>query len=573
MTQAIYDREHRNTREELAPLVLAGGVRCARCGDPIRPGQPWDLDHDDTDKSRYRGPSHRWCNQSAGGARAHAASVDVELPERDGLASSDDRWAVPWLKPFLRVPKDATWPRLMTVPHPNAAGSLGPEFVRWADKRVGGKLRWWQRLAAARLLEVDSDGHLVWDAALLSMARQLGKSWLLRELCLWRIEQAERWGEAQDVLHTGKDLAVCIEVQRSARIWARPQKDVYQVRETNGQEMIWYKPGLGGRWLLKAKGAPYGFSISAAVVDEAWQVDAVHIEDGVAPTMVERVSPQLLLVSTAHRLASSLMLTRRKVALENLETGTGDLLVEWSAPRGAPVDDQAAWRLASPHWSPQRERILTRKLEAMYAGETQDQTEADPAESFRAQWLNQWPRGLTVQQGEELLPPGLWRRLRDDSLTSDAPLYVAVEDNFGQGAAVACASRLEDGRIEVGGWTRDDWDQALDDVNKVALQRRVRQLLVGASMLGRVPPGTVPVPQPAGQAETRPGLAEFRDLAAGYRLAHDSTEELDDAIAAARVKEGINGLIPVLNETTHLVKALVWAVHAAHRPAPQPAVF
>jgi hypothetical protein len=143
-----------------------------------------------------------------------------------------------------------------------------------------------------------------------------------RELCLWRIEQGDRFGEPQDVLHTGKDLAVCIEVQRTARLWARPLDD-YQVREASGREAIEYLPGHGGRWILKAKGAPYGYTISGAVVDEAWNVDANHIEEGVAPTMVERVSPQMLLVSTAHRLATSLMITRRKVALEDLETGQG----------------------------------------------------------------------------------------------------------------------------------------------------------------------------------------------------------------------------------------------------------
>src|SRR5262245_3973135 len=41
-----------------------------------------------------------------------------EDAERDGLAASDRRWRVAWLAELLEVPPDATWPRLMTVPHP-----------------------------------------------------------------------------------------------------------------------------------------------------------------------------------------------------------------------------------------------------------------------------------------------------------------------------------------------------------------------------------------------------------------------------------------------------------------------
>jgi hypothetical protein len=290
--------------------------------------------------------------------------------------------------------------------------------------------------------------------------------------------------------------------------------------------------------------------------------------------MVERVSPQLMLVSTAHRLATSLMMTRRKVAVEELETGAGDLLVEWSAPRGAAVDDPVTWRLASPHWTLARQKLIQRRLDAMYAGETQDPTEPDPAESFRAQWLNQWPKELTVMVGEELLPTGLWRRLTVDGVVSSGPLWVAVEDNQGIGAAVAAAARLDDGRIEVDGWLCDDWDSALRDVDVLGLHRQITQLQVGASMLSRVPPGTVPAPAPAGGRETRLGLPLLRDLVAGGMVAHEpTTKELNLAVTSARVKPGAAGLILVPSKTSHLVKALVWAVVMAHRPAPVAAVY
>jgi hypothetical protein len=578
-----YGGDHKAERRRWEPKVAEGRVDCVRCGGPIEQGEAWDLGHYDDDRSRWAGPEHVRCNRATSSRRnprVKPARPRLLLapqgppPERAGLAARDDRWDVPWLAGLRRPGRGASWPRLMTVPHPRAAGSAGPEFIRWADKRTQGRLRWWQRLAATRMLEVDTDGLLVWDTVLLSMARQLGKSWLLRELCLWRIEQGDRWGETQDVLHTGKDLAVVVEVQRSARVWARPQQQLYEVREANGAQRIEYKPGHGGRWLVKAKGAPYGYTISSAVVDEAWNVEANYIEEGVAPTMVERVSPQLLLVSTAHRLATSLMLTRRRAALDHLETGMGDLLIEWSAPRDAEIAEPSGWRQASPHWSQQRERLIRRKLDAIAAGETLDPDEPDPEQSFRAQWLNIWPNRHSVPDEQDLLPDGLWEQLAEPGVTGDGPLWVAVEDDFGKGAAVAAASVLDDGRIEVDGWRCQDWDTALADAAALGEHRRIRKLLVGASMLSRVPPGTVPPPEPAGSRETRPGLALFRDLAAGGMLVHDvTTRHLDDAVGQAQVKEQAAGLALTSRGPTHLVRAAVWAVQAAHKPAPLPAVY
>ena len=56
---------HRRTRKEFAPLVAAGVVNCARCGELIEPGTPWDLGHDDRDPRFYSGPEHASCNRSA----------------------------------------------------------------------------------------------------------------------------------------------------------------------------------------------------------------------------------------------------------------------------------------------------------------------------------------------------------------------------------------------------------------------------------------------------------------------------------------------------------------------------
>ena len=422
------------------------------------------------------------------------------------------------------------------------------------------------------MLEVDSAGELVWETVVWSMARQLGKSWLLRELIWWRVLQAERFGEPQDVMHTGKDVAICKEIQRPVRAWAKARREDFKVTEVNGQEQIEHLAD-GSRWMIRAKEAVYGYACSVAAVDEAWKVKAATIEDGLTPTMVERDQPQLWLVSTAHRLATELMLERRRIALAGLEEGDGDLLIEWSAPADAKLEDVDAWRLASPHWTPKRERLIAKRLEAARLGEVDPAAEEpDPEQSFRSQWLNQWPGRRTVPPAttEDLLPPGLWVSLEDDGPR------LGAADRRARGRLRPRGG----GRLRSGGWRtggspstagrRSTGTPRFATSSACISQRPISELYVGASLLDRVPREGW-APRPVGMAEGRAGLAVFRDLAATGMLAHEETAELDSAIAEAQVRESPMGLV-IARGPQHLIKAVAWAVLAAHRPARVPAI-
>jgi hypothetical protein len=65
-----YGRRHQNLRRLLAGKVAAGKAVCCRCGEPIKPGEAWDLGHDDDRPLLHRGPEHAKCNR---GAPAHEA--------------------------------------------------------------------------------------------------------------------------------------------------------------------------------------------------------------------------------------------------------------------------------------------------------------------------------------------------------------------------------------------------------------------------------------------------------------------------------------------------------------------
>ena len=66
-----YDARYRAARVRAARLVEAGQATCWRCGKPIKAGEPFDLGHDDDDRSIIRGPEHVFCNRSAAGKAAH----------------------------------------------------------------------------------------------------------------------------------------------------------------------------------------------------------------------------------------------------------------------------------------------------------------------------------------------------------------------------------------------------------------------------------------------------------------------------------------------------------------------
>lgn len=469
----------------------------------------------------------------------------------------------------------------MTGPHPLAVGSYGQQLCDHAEWRSGRQLRWWQQLVSYRLLEHDDMGELVWLSLLLSMARQVGKSWWLRELCMWRIHQADVFGEPQLVLHTGKDISVCKEVQRPARAWARTHEAMgYRVREVNGQEEITTPDD--SRWMLRAKGAVYSYSASLAAVDEAWAVSAAAVEDGLEPTMVEREQPQLVLISTAHRQATSLMLGRRAEALEQLGDAHEVLLVEWSAPTELDMDDPAAWRAASPHWTAKRERLIRSKLTRALGGHSDDPDEDDPLESFRSQWLNGWPQQVsgTGARDELLLSEQEWSAVVNLAAAPPAgPVVLALEDWFGRGAAAAAAARLPSGQLLIWGQAFRNRSEALGWVAAAAVRHPDSRLMVGASLDGDEALAGISVAsvEPAGSAQTRVALPMLRELVTAGQLIHDGSTDLAAQAMQLRVTHGTTGLnVSPRSGRSDLIRAASWAALEARRqvvPVEEPAIY
>src|SRR5690606_5123198 len=250
----------------------------------------------------------------------------------DHLAwSPDSLRKYPWLARFADVPDDASPPLAMSPPHPEAVGSYGDQVIAFMRDSLGVEPRWWQALAITRQLEHRSDGSLTYTEIVESAPRRAGKSVRIRGVALWRLTHgAKLFGERQEIVHTGSDLAVCRKVQKDSWRWADAQG--LTVTRGNGKEAI--ETDAGDTWLVRAQAACYGWDTTLGLVDEGWDVAPGTVSEGLEPSLLERSSPQLHMTSTSHRRATSLMRGRIQAALSTDDPTV--LLLLWGA---RPQDD------------------------------------------------------------------------------------------------------------------------------------------------------------------------------------------------------------------------------------------
>lgn len=477
------------------------------------------------------------------------------IEPRDGLDwSVETMRQYPWLVEFAEVPHDASPPLWMSPPPEDAVGSYGAEAVEWIERVERKTLRWWQRLAITRQLEHRDDGSLCHREILESAPRRAGKSVRMRGVALWRMAHPQLFGEVQTVMHTGSDLAICREIQRGAWRWAEETWGAKAVTRANGKEAV--ESSAGDRWLVRAQTAVYGYDVTLGLGDECWDVDPGAISEGLEPAMLERLSPQLHLTSTAHRRATSLMPGRISTALTMDDPKV--LILVWAAKVGSDPADPAVWRAASPHWSEDRHEMIASKYSKALAGEVDPQADdPDPLAGFTAQYLNIWrlvgraePKGTALTSDED------WhdRIALPDDRTPDA---AAIESWHSAGVSLALAWREESTAV-VTVTSHRDLAGAVAALRQSGFRGRVT---VGAALaadpaLAKV--RTTPTKAAAGAA-----VAELSRLLGEAALHHDGGEHLTAQVLAVRVQPGVDGPRVVSRERADAVKAAAWAAVSA----------
>jgi hypothetical protein len=478
-------------------------------------------------------------------------TVRHELTWEAHLAVAPD-----WLMPFLQVPEDASPPLAMSPVHPEAVGSYGPDAVKWVEADLGITLRWWQQLAVVRQLEHREDGSLCWADVVESASRRVGKSVRLRTMALWRLEIGPAlFGEPQLAIHTGKDLAIVREIQRGGWHWAETRD--WRVVRAIGRESI---ENGEHRWLARSTDSVYGYDITLGMVDEGWDVDPPVVSEGMEPAAMERISPQIVLTSTAHRKATSLMRGRITDALQV----DSALLLLWAVPDDADTSDPETWRAASAHWSPARLRLMQSKFDKAMRGEGDPELDdPDPLAGFESQYLNRWK----LQLGAGGALPGWADLATDRTPPSPAALGVAADSSGSWFSLAACG----DGFVAPVDRRRAEHGRAafVAQVAEVALKHGL-PVAVGEKGMAGVLIGDL---EEAGVNVIRTSFddlvqasADFADAVETGMITHGAMPELDSAVLASRWRKvGDRRALDVRGADVSMLEAAALAAWLAAR--------
>ena len=150
------DPRHTGLRRRLRPVVAAGLAHCARCGEPIDPGEPWDLGHDDH-TGLHSGPEHV------------VVQPRCAEPEQD-------------FSPVVVVA--CAPPRIQLFPR--ARTSLADDVFEMAEL-VGLELDPWQRMVVESSFGVKADGKWASKEVGVNVPRQNGKGAILEAVELTAI--------------------------------------------------------------------------------------------------------------------------------------------------------------------------------------------------------------------------------------------------------------------------------------------------------------------------------------------------------------------------------------------------
>lgn len=400
----------------------------------------------------------------------------------------------------------SAWPRIRNTCH-----NIGWTFDPWQDA-IG-------RLILAK----KANGQWASDLAIMSIPRQVGKSYLLGSvifaLCLLEpglrvIWTSHHTATTEEMYESMKELAAHKRVKPLVVKCVALQGSRWRIQFVNGSRVDFGARSQGfGRG--KAK-------VGVLVLDEFQHITGRALAN-LAPTTNTAENPLILCAGTppGPEVSGEAFTMRRTAALDGLSNDS--LYVEFSADEGGDPNDRRQWAKANPSFpkrTPERALLLLKKVL--------------DEDDFRREALGVWDE---ISVHKPLVSPAQWKQMADVGPSDDVvPDALGLDMSHGRDISVgACWIEGESSHIEQV-WAGSDPAWCVDWLVDVA-GRRVPVVVDAASPAASLVPELkarkcqVVVTTAANMAQAC-GLLENR-IGTGS-LTHGSQKPVTDAILGAR---------------------------------------
>jgi hypothetical protein len=340
--------------------------------------------------------------------------------------------------------------------------SFGEGISQWATDHMSLNLMDWQRHVLNGQLCHDGSGNLQFREALVSTARQQGKSVALQALIGWWItDLAVMRGKPQAV------LSVANKLDRAEAIFgfiAPILVDKFGGKAANAMGRKSIKMPDGSTWEVRAATPNlHGGSYDLIVIDELWNISAAVVDEALRPSQIARTNPLLSMWSTAGDESSAAMIQFREQAISEIDNGsTGNVyFAEYSMAPGSDPRLETNWVMANPAMN------QTVTVEALRAVSKKD--------SFLRAHLNMWvsARGAWLQ-------PGVWDKQKTDIAMPPGGV-LAVDTDLTDGRYVGVRSSVFESKAHVCvEFMVDTEDQMWEEVERVMADTATRLVITPA---------------------------------------------------------------------------------------------
>jgi len=319
---------------------------------------------------------------------------------------------------------------------PRPAKSDVPGLIATANG-IQLRLMPWQETAGHYLTATNKDGGHLYREVAVVVARQNGKTALLKPLIVKRLRAGRR------ILHIAQNRelpramfgVVADAMSDTPEMFPKRRGKVIWPRYGSGQEEIILTNGGSYRIAASNRGGARGQSIDDLIIDETREMVDWEVVSAAEPTMTMSPDPQTIYLSNAGTDESVVLNSLRLRGVDGSDPSLAYL--EWSASPDRAPDDRDGWAEANPalgHF-PQ----VLRELERSYTARKADGQMA----IFETERLCRW---VTTMR-EPLVDVTKWAACAAP-LTPPVRPYMAVSmDPSGKRASVALAWRQPDETI------------------------------------------------------------------------------------------------------------------------------